>query len=1312
MKNVNQDAPFGSFTFKDDASLNNNNIETFNLNTNNNEDAPFGSFTFKDDTSSEIPEWVTTSDKLGYGYEAEPHIFSSLASTAGSYYESYKTGEDVKSIAQRKEEKRMQEIYEENPEYAIFKDREEDATVLLGRVGAGFTDPVTLFMPWTRVAKGGIGATALFSGTVAAGETALRDMTLYGETNATNTALAFGVGSIAGAGSDAISRKFLSKKTPDPVKPDAKTAKTLEEISEEVELENPDMINSATSNLKRLGVLYREEEELNILLKQTTTRIDKARKARAEKKAATAKKTKTKTKVKEKPLGKSSAVKKVEEQIKEKRKEILELEKIKLSEDRGIIGFASWKKALNKGLFSDEEWTSKNGSKGKNLYRAFVQELVRPVAYGTAGGITGIYLEEDSPRNVERENNILEYATAGFVAGFFHKRIKNFNSDKLSRNVLKDMTSILKEEEVNAYTRTLRERVGKLIATSNTGYFEAANPVMQKFGLDMLRSFGSKLKVGTVRQESVEELTDANTALFTNKLSDILDLLSPEDLAATGRLIQNKGMKKKSEYTFLKEGDLTNTKALEASNKYFLLQEEFKQYIKNAGILLKEEEVYGLTQLYRNVSAKGYNVPSNKKILTQAFIKQWENNRLKPKVRGEFMWKGKKITKKTVDSWAKTKASAYLKGADEIKRAEIVDSKMLQDGVQNPFSKSVEKNPPLIKSSRFLDTQRKLYDPEARAIAKDLFVQDPIETTLKLYNDVIPYAEFSRVFGSRGQGLIAVRKQLRDYYSKYLPKGAKTLSENKSLDDLYKADLKDIARTINSHFKVLDYNPNTGVGARSLALSLQTLLATTKLTKVVVPSIGDLIQVIQNSGVRAAASSALRQIKATSAGGAVLGKNQIKPSSSLAQQAFKNQKDFEAIGFIKQRKYKGDLEKELYNTNMTTLPESAYQEKLMNYQQKFFTAIGLSRVTRFAREFAFDAGVYKVFSLSKKLGKRGSFKNLSSSDVSAITNAGGMSEKGALFLSRFKTIDEAYGNATAKRLLDRAGLRAADRDALIPQIGNRRLFAQSANPLLKFAGTFLSWAQAKGTQTSALLSRIENSDGKLLAAMIASMPLYAAVRQLHVALNPSEKYREATQIDVDLNVDNQLLKFNKVNDVISALKEGSDSAIFSGQVLPWHVEKAVRIYEQTTKGYNVAPLENIYPALAFINDSFEVITKSEGPRSAAVGAAELTIPFAKDVTRRDIPIGKEFLDRDRLGLTIQEAARTQDRIKRPMRGRRGRQELKLGGPPVSNVKDNPEDRSSKYLGESFFETTRPSLISILEKRNEVINEQRETNRRA
>ena len=59
-----------------------------------------------------------------------------------------------------------------------------------------------------------------------------------------------------------------------------------------------------------------------------------------------------------------------------------------------------------------------------------------------------------------------------------------------------------------------------------------------------------------------------------------------------------------------------------------------------------------------------------------------------------------------------------------------------------------------------------------------------------------------------------------------------------------------------------------------------------------------------------------------------------------------------------------------------------------------------------------------------------------------------------------------------------------------------------------------------------------------------------------------------------------------------------------------------------------------------------------------------------------------------------------------------RKTLSLGGPPVANAKDDPKDRYSKYLGESFFETTEPSLLATLEKRSEVIDEQRKTNRRA
>ena len=58
-----------------------------------------------------------------------------------------------------------------------------------------------------------------------------------------------------------------------------------------------------------------------------------------------------------------------------------------------------------------------------------------------------------------------------------------------------------------------------------------------------------------------------------------------------------------------------------------------------------------------------------------------------------------------------------------------------------------------------------------------------------------------------------------------------------------------------------------------------------------------------------------------------------------------------------------------------------------------------------------------------------------------------------------------------------------------------------------------------------------------------------------------------------------------------------------------------------------------------------------------------------------------------------------------------RKELKEGGriKLAEGTLEDPEDRNNMYAGESFFETTRPSLRAILEKRSEVMNEQRETN---
>ena len=69
-------------------------------------------------------------------------------------------------------------------------------------------------------------------------------------------------------------------------------------------------------------------------------------------------------------------------------------------------------------------------------------------------------------------------------------------------------------------------------------------------------------------------------------------------------------------------------------------------------------------------------------------------------------------------------------------------------------------------------------------------------------------------------------------------------------------------------------------------------------------------------------------------------------------------------------------------------------------------------------------------------------------------------------------------NNSSRTIIDRVGNKAANRDAIIPQVGNRLLFTQHRDPMIRMLGQFSSWAMAKSAQTNAMISRIENADLK------------------------------------------------------------------------------------------------------------------------------------------------------------------------------------------------------------------------------------------
>ena len=97
---------------------------------------------------------------------------------------------------------------------------------------------------------------------------------------------------------------------------------------------------------------------------------------------------------------------------------------------------------------------------------------------------------------------------------------------------------------------------------------------------------------------------------------------------------------------------------------------------------------------------------------------------------------------------------------------------------------SISRQNTLMQSAKFVDNERVLVDQEARALAKELFIQDPEFTLTRLFENTIPIAEFSRRFGSRGQGVQDTIEDVKKYYSQF-----GDIERNFSLQELINEDL-------------------------------------------------------------------------------------------------------------------------------------------------------------------------------------------------------------------------------------------------------------------------------------------------------------------------------------------------------------------------------------------------------------------------------------------------------------------------------------------------------------------------------------------
>ena len=1178
---------------------------------------------FKESTTSasDISDPELIDKKISYGWAQEPTIAGSLWRLGKAGLKSLVSNQTYAEVAKEIEAARQEEIRKDFPE--LFG-KEEDAWVLAGRMGLAVADPVTFFLPWAKAAKAGKISVAALGSSVAVGDVALREKALYGEVRGSSLALAASLGGVSSVlGSMLLPAQrggretfetigengFKVKKVinigdeffENPLLKIRKRKKLVEEASkftrtgEEILGRHGTIIENLLNSNKNAGFHYTQNTIINKHIKILEQELSIA-----------------KNKVQGLPTAEVTRIEK--ELLKANEKFDLnqdKLEKIlfeQLPQDFGDAAFIQFNTALKNGIFKEE-----------GVPQWLMQELTSPII-GSAGGFAFGVTTAD-------EDNTMSYVWGSMLIGAGLGQLrKNFNRANYSLQDMSKVNQFLKEGE-QIYKRSYLSVGKNLLAGTHAAKLQAGIDSVRSFGAKLFNLQGGGLKQDTVLGESVEEAKHIQLNIWSSvALGEIIGNRNQATVRAAGRILNEKNMSVTSKSSFLQKGDLENSEAAKLADELEKFTNEFKKYVESVGIQFTETEQYGLTQLLRKDLQ--LNLKETTEELTSAFKIQftndWRNKKLQLQSKGEYRGRYVHIedldktgtnvrsyTRSYIDDtlgdgskngWAKDKATRYINGQTQERRhslwaddIDFLDEASLKQKMFRDSAKQEEDV--IITAARHFDNQRVLYDQEARAFLanKDYFEDDPLLTLQALIHNTVPVVEFARVFGAKGEGLQAVfsgiKKEINLKARK--AKGKGTFESNKSLQLLAKAQIQDVKNSVDAYFGMYQIDRAYKKDAMlNVVVTLQTILSTTKLTKVALPSLGDLIQTFKNSGFSAARESAIKQMarrrgEDTWVPSEVLGLRGKRPVGDQ----YSSDTSVSDIIWNK-RLYNGLLHREMKNWMV----------------ERFFEIVQLGRITRFAREFAYDAGAIRAWQLSQKLNKKGTLPKRFKKDAARL----GLDTDSLKYLNKFKSLDEIEGNILGEKLISRAGFKSAERDALIPTVGNRRLFAQSRDPGIRFLGSFLSWAQAKTSQTNALISRVESGDAALAIRMLAALPIFMAVRELQLDLNSSDTFKKDVTVSTS-------------PDISSDLKRIGDGIIFSAEVMPWYLDKGIN----TLRGYGTdTPVTSLSPVLGLMN----ALTK-EGSQtviegipsliagdtddfiSGAIGSAENAIPFFKDLNR-------------------------------------------------------------------------------------------------
>ena len=691
---------------------------------------------------------------------------------------------------------------------------------------------------------------------------------------------------------------------------------------------------------------------------------------------------------------------------------------------------------------------------GSKVLKALLTNVTRPLVGAATGGAANIGA---GVMGLDVEDNIKTWMITGAFLGLAQKQIQK--SIKIPLGQKDALNKVVGNHAYRYALQRMRELTAGSVATKLNSFGGASQKISRLLFRQVDDSMASK---------SVIAQADSMDRYFLERASNIIKNSTPRMQVEANSILRGN--------TELAKTASKETLDLAKNLKGFL--DEINLQASKAGFFNpKKLENYFPRVL--NWDVINSNRPKAVKIFTEIFRKNYNYSPEK----------------------ARKTAEAYLARNEGPGVSSVINTnawnKILEGserGVSRKVNKLTGENDLIITPmSDHIIKQRALqgeFNIVESVLEREGFLINDLSLILpKIVQDSTKSIAFSRTFGKGGSLLRPILEQIKTKYDDLAVNNNKILG-NTTKQDAAKHETDLVLDSIDAYFDRYQYGKgkswSSGIGIITMMSNLNML------GRVTISSLGDIVQPFTHSKTFSAAFKGMART------------NLFKASweKGLAQE----------LGYA----YTNEMSRSIARTAATEgqalalsgawMGKWGVKEQAKNlgsvafYNNIAFKGLGLEWLTGYARRFAYNAGSSDAYNLSRQYfkivnGAKGVNSRGALQIKKDLYEAYGITANQALTIGQGKSFNISIKNKTAKRFLQDAGLKGANRDALIPQVDNRLLFTQSKDPRIRMLGQFLSWSQAKSAQTNKILMRIEDGSAKQLIKLVAAIPVYAGIQQ-------------------------------------------------------------------------------------------------------------------------------------------------------------------------------------------------------------------------